>query len=512
MIVVASGLALPAQEEPQLIRGPYLQAVLARSARVLWRTDTPSVGRLTYRPPGGADRVVVEEAATTRHEVELTGLSPGTVYRYGVFAGDLVLASGDEFQFRTAPAPGAGQFRAVVIGDSGATSVGGIDQQSRITALLEELTPDLFLHTGDLVYDSTIDEVVFQEYCRLVSRICFYPARGNHSHIGVEEWFSYFSPPEAQLAFPPCELPKSVCDEDPPLPPEIPPWRTATFYSFDWGPAHFAVLDSNSDYVECSLQMKWLCADLAAARERDTPWIIIYLHHTVYTGGLYGAFPNAGRRLIPPIADRFGIDLVLTGHDHNYQRSYPLRGGATVDAWQDPDYRLPRGTIYIVTGGGGAVTYPELRDNGGNPVEDRRLFAVFHQEHHAVELEITPTRLKARALTPGRELLDEFVIAKDVERDEPGFLRGDANLDGVLDITDGVGLLNILFLGEDLDCPAIFPIVLDTNRTGQVNIADAVFLLNFLFLGGPAPGPPLAECEPLPELDDTDCLRASCRL
>lgn len=122
------------------------------------------------------------------------------------------------------------------------------------------------------------------------------------------------------------------------------------------------------------------------------PWLVIVLHEPPYTTGLHApaARPPAG--LIPPIADLFEVDLVLSGHDHNYQRTHPVRGGEILDGWQEPDFRSPRGTIYVVSGGGGTWLYQFLE---GAP--DERLFSVFRDAHHAVELEFTTTRLRLRA-------------------------------------------------------------------------------------------------------------------
>jgi hypothetical protein len=505
--------AAPGARTQTLTRGPYLQSLLVDSVKVLWVTDLESRGKVRFSDESGLEREIEEAAPRTRHVVLLQELSPWTVYSYEVLDGDEILASGEALRFRTPPLPGTGSFRAVVIGDSGDLSVNGENFQHGVTARVESFEPDVFIHTGDYVYTGTIDEVFFGEYRNLLVRTGVYPARGNHDTIFPLEWLEYFSPPTLPLDVPGCRLPAAVCDEDPPAPPPSPAGRTLAYYSFDWGPAHFAVIDSGVEFYPCSPQLKWLCADLTAAKERMMPWVAIVLHEPPYTAGLNGPsrldrFPRytGTYELLPPIVDQFAVDLVVAGHDHNYQRSWPLRGGRVVDAWQDPVFESPQGAVYIVTGGGGTRLYAERAE-----AIQRPLFKVFQAKHHAVAIDFTELSLSLRALTPGGEVLDEFTIRKDASPRSPGFLRGDTNYDGHVDIGDAAAILGALFLGAKTECAAAFAIVADTNGSHALDIADAVYLLTYLFLGGPPPDEPFARCDPLEGVDGSDCFAASCK-
>ena len=100
----------------------------------------------------------------------------------------------------------------------------------------------------------------------------------------------------------------------------------------------------------------------------------------------------------------------MAGHDHNYQRTHPLRAGSVVDAWQGPDYVSPRGTIYVVTGGGGGALYGKY---GG---QDTERIHKFESVYHAVELEISPEVLSVQALDVRGEVVDQFSIRKDRPR------------------------------------------------------------------------------------------------
>ncbi len=525
-LLVILGVPAVVSSQPALTRGPYLQALLADSVKVLWLTDVPAIGVVRYWPvdtPDGTARVVEEDTAGTRHEVAITGLTPWTSYHYEVLAGDTLLTPDDqspefhEFEFRTAPVPGTGSFRAAVLGDS---QMAGVDQNRVARLLLEDFQSDfdLFLHAGDIGGWDHVDDMLFQQYQRLVRKTSLYVAPGNHNIIPVEIWYEIFSPPELVSGeIPPCEMmPRTVCDEDPPQGAEVPAPRTSVYYSFDWGPAHIAFIDSNRAHgglTECSDQLKWLCNDLTAARERAMPWLFLFLHHPTYSTGWYGPAPNSqnafldAHRLIAPLADRFGIDIVFCGHDHNYQRSYPIKDDIVVDGWQDPHFVKPRGTVYVVTGGGGGMLYGRFADS-----YHRKHIKVYEKAYHAVELEVSTTRIRLRAHTPDKVLLDDFTISKEEDRPVPGFLRGDMNYSGTIDLSDAIRLLSILFLGVEDQCPGAYDVVADINSTGNVDIADPVFLLRYLFLDGPMPAPPFGTCEPLPDFNDAFCVAVGGRL
>lgn len=494
-----------AQQGVTLTRGPYLQALVEDSVTVIWTTDVPSpTSSVRYTPADRPqDAITLASADTgTRHEVDLIGLEAGTTYDYEVLAAGQVLATGPTFRFRTAPPFGSGSFRAVVVGDSGDEA---LEFQGPVTTLVESLEPDLFLHTGDLLYTGTYDQVVFQEYRPLLASVGLYAARGNHSGIQVEEWFDFFSPPDVLAEIVPCELPEDICSEPVDAPIQVSDPRAATFYSFDWGPAHFAVLDSNTNLEPCGKQIRWLCADLSAARARGAVWLVLMMHHPVYTAGAHSILDFETTLLIPSIAEKFGVDLVLSGHDHNYQRTYPLRQGVIVEAWQEPSYVSPAGTVYVVTGGGGTRLYGRLPR-----APHRFLFKAFESVHHATQLDVSPTEMRVQALRTDGSLIDTFTLSKEGPARQPGFLGGDTTLDGSRDITDGIELLNVLFLDSTFPCPAAFEAVGDVNRSGDVDIGDPVSLFNFLFLGGPAPAAPFAECETIPGLEQSTCFGASC--
>jgi hypothetical protein len=298
-----------------LQRQPYLQQVTTSAATLGWVTSDPASAKVMLSTPPGAmiemaPASVEEYALRTTGENQMwsamTALEPGTTYCYEI--ADDTQALTNRTGFRTAPAPDSAEpVRFLAFGDSGG---GGSDQY----ALLEQMYTvpyDLMIHTGDIAYDSgTItqyEDNVFGVYADLFRNIPFMPASGNHDYKTLQ------GAPFRDVF-------------------NLPGDSGERWYSYDWGRVHFVALDTEADYVT---QVAWLNKDLEATQ---LPWKIIYLHKPPYSSGTHGSDTTL-RNLLAPVVKQHGVQLVLAGHDHDYERIKP----------QD-------GTAYVVTGGGGIGT------------------------------------------------------------------------------------------------------------------------------------------------------------
>jgi hypothetical protein len=347
---------------PSLKRQPYLQQVTTANAMLGWVTTQPGDEHVKLMKPPGAmlatARGAVEEY-TLRSPGEnqiwtaLDTLEPSTIYCYQI--ADDTQALTNPTGFRTAPSPDSTDpVRFIAFGDSGG---GGSDQY----ALLEQMYTvpyELMIHTGDLAYDSgtisQFEDNVFGVYADLFKNIPFMPAAGNHDYgtLRGAPFRDVFNMPGAS---------------------------GEKWYSYDWGRVHFVALDTESDYAT---QMTWLEQDLAA---NQLPWKIIYMHKPPYSSGTHGS-DGSLRGKLAPIAEKYGVQLVLAGHDHNYERMKPQNGVA-----------------YVVTGGGGV---------GTRSVGTSSFTALSVDVIHFVQVEVGVDELTLHAIdATGREF-DSMVVPR----------------------------------------------------------------------------------------------------
>ena len=103
---------------------------------------------------------------------------------------------------------------------------------------------------------------------------------------------------------------------------------TEAYYSFDYGMIHFVSLESfETNRAANGAMLTWLQQDLATTTQ---PWLIVFFHHPPYTKGSHNSDVDLEsiemRQNALPILEAAGVDLVLTGHSHSYERSYLIDG------------------------------------------------------------------------------------------------------------------------------------------------------------------------------------------
>jgi hypothetical protein len=333
-----------------IARGPMVQRVAAASATVVIETELVAPATLTYGQGHAMDRVL-ESPPGRRHEFELAGLEPRSLVSYRVEAGDDRTA---DHRFHTAP--GAGEVvRIAVYGD---VRGGHAIHRSLVEAIKGE-APDMVIATGDMVLRGT-DEGDWQRFFGvtedLLPSIPYYPAIGNHD---VGRSGDQLRRADQLFALPPGPAARP----------------TGTFwYSYDVGDVHLVFLDSNA--YERPEQVTWLEQDLAAARKRKVRSIVVSTHDGPYSRGSHGGNTIAQRDYVPILA-RYKIDVILSGHDHDYQRGQMS------------------GVDYLVSGGGGASLYPQKCGAPGKRkcrTEDGMQF--FAKEHHYVMITIDKTSIE----------------------------------------------------------------------------------------------------------------------
>ena len=301
-------------------RGPYLQRASTSGITIRWRTNVFTGTLVFYGPaPGDLSNLFVD-APGTEHVAELTGLAPGTKYFYAIGDEEGIRAGGDaQHYFFTAPPAGSQRpVRIWALGDSGT----GGDGTGRAESVRDAYRNwpsfahnDVWLMLGDNAYSSGTDEeyqqAVFVTFHDLLRNTVLWPTFGNHDSYADEgiTYFNIFT-----------------------LPQQGESGGTASgsehYYSFDHANIHFICLDSQgSDRAAGAPMLTWLAQDLAATSQK---WIIAFWHHPPYTKGSHDS--DAEGELIEmrenalPILEAGGVDLVLSGHSHVYERSFLIEG------------------------------------------------------------------------------------------------------------------------------------------------------------------------------------------
>eukprot|EP01133_Synstelium_polycarpum_P012931 gene12931-15198_t len=146
----------------------------------------------------------------------------------------------------------------------------------------------------------------------------------------------------------------------------VPLFKTVTqynlFYSFDYSHVYMIMLSSYDPYDESSVQYQWLVKQLkfADSNRHIYPWIVVCAHSPMYSSSTgHGGSDLAFREKIEPLLEKYSVNLVISGHDHGYERSYPVINDRVLNS-DRASYNSDDGTIHILAGTGGADADPWL--------------------------------------------------------------------------------------------------------------------------------------------------------
>jgi len=327
LIVFAVSLSAYGQS---ISRGPYLQVLSPESIQICWRTDIPANSRIIYGTTLNAqEQEVIDLNSKTDHFITIPNLEPGTTYYYSIGTTDsLLAASSQALRFTTSPsAANTDKFSFWAIGDFGKASQGQIDVMNSFIQYDQEAQTDFMLMLGDNAYqDGTQAEFqskLFDVYDSILTYIPIYSTPGNHDYNSVNR----LAPP-AEHVGPYYDIFKS------PILGEAggTPSNTKLYYSFDYGNAHFISLNSEIQawtLDDNSPMYQWLEADLQANTKE---WVICFFHQPPYSKGSHDSddfwelLMSAMRQNALPILEQYGVDLVLNGHSHVYERSKLIKG------------------------------------------------------------------------------------------------------------------------------------------------------------------------------------------
>jgi PKD repeat protein len=401
-------------------RGPYLQSGTPTSVVVRWRTVEPSSTRVWYGLAPGERRMSEgSRTETTEHEVTLSGLSPGTTYYYAVGTDTTVYEGDPTYRFTTAPqADDPGPRRIWILGDSGTASSGARAVRDAYAGFTGATPTDFWMMLGDNAYNDGADDeyqaAVFDMYPLMLRSSVLWPTPGNHEGHTADSatqsgpYFDIFTLPRAGEA-------GGIAS------------GTEAYYAFDYGNMHLISLESYElNHAPGSPEMTWLAEDVQSTGKE---WVIAFWHHPPYSKGSHDSDAESDLREMResalPILEAAGVDLVLTGHSHSYERSFLVDGhygdsttltssmildggngrigedGAYIKQGSGPQPH--QGAVYVVAGNGGSVSSAPL---------DHPVMVVSLATLGSVVMDVNGPQLDLRMIDSTGVVRDSFTLYK----------------------------------------------------------------------------------------------------
>ncbi|MCP4441251.1 MAG: hypothetical protein GY810_20290 [Aureispira sp.] len=307
-----------------IIRGPYLQKGTPTSVVVRWRTGSFSQSVINYGTSlNNLNMTMTDTNSVVDHEIELTGLTPNTVYYYEIANQSSVLDSANaDMYFKTAPVSGSSTAttRIWALGDCGTSNNNQRAVRDAYYNYIGNQHTDVLLFLGDNAYqdgkDSEYQTAVFENmYEDMLKKTVAWSTMGNHDGHSANSG-SQSGPYYDIFTFPTLgEAGGSASG-------------TEAYYSFDYRNIHFIVLNSEDlDRSVGGTMYNWCQNDI---QNTNADWIIALWHHPPYTKGSHNS--DIEPQLIQmrvnflPMLEDNGVDLVLCGHSHSYERSYFING------------------------------------------------------------------------------------------------------------------------------------------------------------------------------------------
>ncbi len=358
--------------------GPALGVMTPTSVMIRWDTTVPIQCSVQFGVPVNQNEFEVLSASGTEHEVTLSGLMPDTEYVYRLVIGGVV--SDRAHRFTTAPDDPTAPVSVVIVGDVGC----GCEIELQTANVINSFHPDLVLFTGDLAYPeaspANFRSRFMIPFAKVMDHIPVYAAIGNHDADAND----------AAAVFSALALPRNSVD------------NSEQYYTHSHGCLSFTAINAEWGIESANTpQVQWLDSVLAA----DThPWKLVFDHRPMYSSGAHPDNEQL-KAYVRPILEARGVDFFLSGHDHNYQRTYPMVNGVP-DTTEANDMTDPVGPTYIVTGGGGASLYEVAQ---GLP----NAFVISRYNIVVIDFEFEPGKAWGRAASQELHInWDEFSVTK----------------------------------------------------------------------------------------------------
>ena len=357
LVPLTNSFTVNAAEDFQ-VRNLHLswQHDVASTITMSWRTKTTTESIVQY---GLDENIIEEEIGITGvwHHVELTDLTPATLYYYRVGNGEIW---SENYTFVSGHHYSSTKF--VTLGDS----QGNTPECSWVADQVARIPMDFMMFSGDFVEEALAAEEYytwFNNYKQIVTDTATITTLGNHEKNSSNYYTMWALPGNEE------------------------------YYSIDYGPIHIVTLhtyyegyeDQGGDYED---QASWLISDLEA--NQDANWTIVMMHRPPFSSFPRNYEPSNWYALInatfTPIFEQYNVDLVVTGHEHGYERLYK------------------NNITYIISGGAGSRLY--------SPVPEQILNESVYQEtyYNFLYLEVDENKFDVRAFRPDYSFMDQYYV------------------------------------------------------------------------------------------------------
>lgn len=326
-----------AQEDIKITHAPYLQNLDENEVTIVWTANKPSIGWVELAPDDGTHFYLTErpkffnarngiKLTSTVHAVHLTGLTPGTRYRYRVYSQEVLSHVGYQVIYGNVAATSVYMTEPLSFktGDHSKQSVnfamvndihGNSKMLEKLVSYSDIKNTDLFLFNGDMVSSFNSEKEIFDGFMDMATKLFasttpMYYTRGNHETRGAfaPSFQDYFSPKQEHI-----------------------------YYMFRQGPVCFIVLDSGEDKPDSDIeysgknvydqyrteQAAWLQKVLESKEYKESPFKVIVCHVPPF-GGWHGDKEIADKFI--PLLNNANVDIMLCGHLHEYVRNEPKDG------------------------------------------------------------------------------------------------------------------------------------------------------------------------------------------
>ncbi|MCB9252692.1 MAG: Ig-like domain-containing protein [Flavobacteriales bacterium] len=421
-----------------LTRGPYLQMGTSSSVVIRWRSADATNTRVSYgTSASNLNNTVSDNTSTTEHEIQLSNLTPNTVYYYSIGSTSQTLQGDAANYFKTAPLIGSkDKTRIWVVGDCGNNSTNQVNVLNRYESYIGNNITDVWLLLGDNAYSNGLDNEFQDKFFniyknKMMKQAYLWPAPGNHDYAQSSTLQNTHNMPYYDMFTLPTNGQIGGVASG-----------TEAFYSYNHANIHFLSLDSYGKesnqyrlYDTLGPQVQWIKQDLAADTSR---WKIAYWHHPPYTMGSHNSDSESEliniRQNFIRILERYKVDLILCGHSHDYERSKLMKGhygnessfnasthhlsssSAKYDGSSNscPYHKSSAnnydGTVYVVSGSAGQL--------GGTQASFPHNSMYFSDATNggSMSIEIEDNRLDAKWICADGNIRDRFTMVKDVSK------------------------------------------------------------------------------------------------